>query len=295
MSIAIATPYGNIGGRITRHLLDAGEDLILLPHDASKLDEAVRDRATVRPVSLEDADGVAEATRGADALFWLSPHGMHTPSLRGWYETLGRSATHAIRENGISHVVNLSSQGAHQSEGLGPVSGLARVEELIDESDAAVVHLRPGFFMENFFAQLDAIRDAGALFFPTSPDTETAMIATRDIADVAADLLRDRSWSGRRVLGLHGPRDYTYNEAAGVLADVLDREVRVQQVPVEGVVGQFKGYGASDDWARGMAELYSRIGDPEYYADTEPRTGETTTPTTLRAFAEQALRPALNA
>ncbi len=293
MPIAITSPNGTIGSRLTRLLLDAGEDLILLPHSPGKLDGEVRERATVRAVNLEDADATAEATQGADALFWLSPPAMHTPSLSAWYETLGRSAARAVTANGIGHVVNLSSQGAHQAEGLGPVSGLHTVEQAIDGTDAAVVHLRPGFFMENFLAQLDGIRSAGAVFFPAPPTTTTAMIATRDIAEAAAPLLRDRTWSGRRVLGLHGPRDYTYDEAARVLSDVLGREVRVQQVPVEGVIGQFKGFGASDDWARGMAELYSRIGHPDYYAGTEPRTDETTTPTTLRDWAERALRPAL--
>ncbi len=295
MSIAIATPYGTIGSALTRSLLDAGEDLILLPHDPDKLDADVRDRATVRPVDLADADATAEATRGADALFWLSPPGLHTPTWRAWYETLGRSAAHAVEANGIGHVVNLSSQGAHNAEGLGPVSGLHRVEAALDATAAAVVHLRPGFFMENFLAQADAIRNAGAVFFPAPPTTTTAMIATADIADAAAGLLRDRSWSGRRVLGLHGPRDYTYDEAAAVLSGALGREIRVQQVPAEGVVEQFEGYGASRDWARGMAELYARIGDPAYYGDAEPRTDETTTPTTLRDWTEAVLRPALAA
>lgn len=295
MPIAIAAPYGHIGSRLTQLLLDAGEDLILLPHDPDKLDADVRDRTTVRPVELDDAEAMAEATRGADALFWLSPPAMHTPSLQGWFETLGRSAAHAVEANGIGHVVNLSSVGAHNAEGMGPVSGLHAVEQALDATDAAVRHLRPGFFMENLAMQADAISTAGSLFFPAPPTTATAMIATRDIAAAAARLLRDRSWSGQEVVGLHGPRDYTYEEAAAVLSDVLGREIRVQQVPAEAVVEQFKGYGASEDWARGMADLYSRIGHPTYFAGVEPRTDETTTPTTLRQFAEDTLRPALAA
>lgn len=293
MPIAIATPYGHIGARLTRLLLDAGEDLILLPHDPEKLDADMRERATVRPVALEDADATAEATRGADALFWLSPPGLHSPSHREWYRQLGRSAAHAVTENGIGHVVNLSSQGAQNAEGMGPVSGLHDVERALDRTEAAVTHLRPGFFMENFVEQRDAIEQAGAVFFPAPPSTTVPMIATRDIADVAARLLRDRSWSGHRILGLHGPRDYSYAEAASIIGDVLGREVRAQQVPKEAVVEQLKGYGANEDWARGLAELYARIGDDAFLAGTEPRTDETTTPTTLRQFAKDTLRPAL--
>ena len=293
MPIAIATPYGHIGRRLTSLLLDAGEDLLLLPHDPDKLDADVRDRTTVRPVELEDADALVEATRGADALFWLSPPGMHTPAHRDWYRQLGRAAAHAVEANGIGHVVNLSSQGAHNADGMGPVSGLHDVEQALNATDAAVTHLRPGFFMENFAEQRDAIENAGAVFVPAPPSTTIPMIATRDIADAAARVLRDRSWSGKRVLGLHGPRDYSYEEAASIIGDVLGREVRAQQVPREAVVEQFQGYGVNDDWARSLAELYANIGNEAFLDGTEPRTAETTTPTTLRQFAEDTLRPAL--
>jgi uncharacterized protein YbjT (DUF2867 family) len=293
MPIAIATPYGHIGGRLTALLLDAGEDLILLPHNPDKLDADVRDRTTVRPVELEDAEALAEATRGADALFWLSPPGMHTSSHREWYRQLGRAAAHAVEANGIGHVVNLSSQGAQNADGMGPVSGLHDVEQALNSTDAAVAHLRPGFFMENFIEQRDAIENAGAVFFPAPPSTSVPMIATRDIADAAARLLRDRSWNGHHIVGLHGPRNYSYEEAATIIGGVLDRDLHAQQVPKEAVVEQFQGYGANDDWARGLAELYANIGSEAFLDGTEPRTAETTTPTTLRQFAEDTLRPAL--
>ena len=294
MPIAIATPTGHIGGEITRLLLERGADLVLLARKPERLPEDVRARTDVRRGTLQDADFVREATQGADALFWLTPVDFSVPPDE-WFKTIGGSAARAVEANGIARVVNLSSHGAHNREGLGPVSGLRTVEEALNATGADVRHLRPGFFMENFMAQLEPIRHAGAVFFPAPPATRQPMIATRDIAARAAELLFDRSWTGKEVVGLHGPEDLTYAEAAATLGDVLGRPVEAQEVPREAVEEQMRGLGATDAWARSLGELYSRIGRAPYFDGAEPRAPDSTTPTTLADFARTSIRPALEA
>ena len=290
MPIAITTPTGHIGSALVRQLLDAGRrDLVLLLRDASRLDPDVRDAVETREGALQDADYVRQATEGADALFWLSPNDWTTPSLFGWYQTLAESATGAVEANGIGHVVHLSSDGAQNRDDHGPVSGLGRIEEALDQTDAAVRHLRPGFFFENFEAQIPPIADAGAVFFPKPPETTTGMIATADIAARAADLLADLSWSGRGVVPLLGPEDLSYAQAAEILSGALDRPVAAQQVPPAALREQIAGMGASDEWADGMVTLYTRIGTPGYSG--AERAPESTTPTPLADWARQSLRP----
>jgi len=290
MSTVITAPTGHIGSALTRHLLDAGRtDLVLLLRDASKLPADVRDRVETREGVLQDAAFVREATAGAEALFWLSPADFTTPDVYGWYEGLGAAAAGAVRANGIGHVVDLSSIGAQERSGFGPVSGVGRIEAALDATDAAVRHLRPTFFMENFEPQLGAIAGAGAVFFPAPPETRTSMIATRDIAAKAAELLLDLSWSGREAVPLHGPRDYTYADAAAVLSAGLGRPVVAQQVPSEAVVQQYDGMGATPAWASGFVDLYTSIGTPRYVGD--PRTAASTTPTALETYVADTLRP----
>lgn len=292
MPIALAAPTGHIGSSLVDLLLDAGEDLILLTRSPEKLPAGVRDRAHLKQGTLEDADFVAEATVGADALFWLSPPRLAAPDLYDWYETLAQSATRAIRDNGIARVVNLSSEGAHKHEGHGPVSALGRLEASLDATGVHARHLRPTFFMENFEAQLGAIQEAGAVFFPAPPTTTTGMIATRDIAARAADLLRDRSWTGQEVVPLLGPRTYSYEEAARIIGQGIGRAVHAQQVPPEAVMQQILGWGASESVARGMTELYTKIGLDDYAAETRDR--HSTTPTTLETYVRDTLRPMIS-
>jgi uncharacterized protein YbjT (DUF2867 family) len=294
MPLAVTTPTGHIGSALVRRLLDAGrDDVTLLLRDASKLPDDVRQRAEVREGELQDAGYVRRATEGADALFWLSPNDWTTPDLYDWYEALGRSAAGAVEANGIGHVVHLSSEGAQERSGHGPVSGLGRIEDALDATGAAVRHLRPTYFMENFEAQLGPILEAGAVFFPVPDTTTTGMIATRDIAAVAAGLLLDLGWSGTGVVTLQGPRDLSYAEAARVLSDGLGREVRAQQVPEAALKAQLQGMGATEPWADGLVELYTAIGT-EGYSDT-PRSEATTTPTTLETYTADTLRPMLEA
>lgn len=298
MPLAITTPTGHIGSSLVRRLLDAGrDDLVLLLRDASKLPADIRERVETREGRLEDAAYVREATVGADALFWLSPNDWTAPDLFASYRDRAAVVAGAVRANGIGHVVHLSSEGAQNRTDHGPVSGLGLIEDALDalasETGAAVRHLRPTFFYENFEAQLGAIAGMGAVFFPVPPQTTTGMIATRDIAARAAELLLDLSWTGTGIVALHGPAHLSYTEAARVLSDGLGRPVDVQQVPREALVGQFVGMGASPDYAAGLVTLYEAIGSDAYSAD--PRTPDTATPTTLDAYVADTLRPMFDA
>ncbi|MEM6336019.1 MAG: NAD(P)H-binding protein [Bacteroidota bacterium] len=287
MTIAVATPTGNIGQVLVRQLLTRNANLVLLARKPDALPADVRGQVRVEQGELQDAAYLQEATAGADALFWLTPANYATPSMADWYDALIASATNAVTKNGIGRVVNLSSQGAHRLEGLGPVSGLGRVENAFDETDADVVHLRPGFFMENLLGQLDAVRHTGAMYYPSRTDVPVAMVATQDIAVVAADWLMDTTWSGRHVAGIHGPRDLSYDEAAQLVGETLGVPARAQQVPVEATVEQLQQF-ASPDWAKHLGDLYSNIATEDYSA--EPRTEATTTPTTLEAFLAERVR-----
>ncbi|MGB3544354.1 NAD(P)H-binding protein [Rubrivirga sp.] len=289
--LAITTPTGHIGSALTRLLLDAGrDDLVLLVRDASKLSADVRARTETREGVLEDADYVRAATEGADALFWLSPVNWGHPDPMDWYETLGRSVVGAV-EGGVGHVVHLSSEGAQDRDGHGPVSGLGRIEDALDATTAAVRHLRPTFFFENFEAQIPAIQNAGAVFFPVPETTATGMIATADIAQAAADLLLDLDWSGTETVPLLGAEDLTYADAAAVLSKALGRDVRAQQIPPQALHGQLSEMGAPKAWADAMVQLYTSIGSDAYSGDE--RTAASTTPTRLEDWARESLRPAL--
>ncbi len=291
MPIAITTPTGNIGSRLVRLLLDAGADLTLLVRRPEKLDAMLRSRVNVEQGELQDSAFVQRATQGAEALFWLTPNDPTITDLRAWYNRMGETAAAAVQANSIPYVVNLSSVGA-QLPNAGPVSGLGQVEQHLNATNAQIVHLRPGYFMENSLTQLEALRHQNAFFSPAPGDVPSPHIATRDIAEVAARLLLHPEGSGKRIQGLHGPADLTFNKIAQILSEATGRPIRYVTISPEEARQALLGLGLSPVFAQGLVDLQISVSQPGAIA--ESRTPETTTPTTFLQWAREVLKPLLD-
>lgn len=290
MSIAVTTPTGNIGSRVARLLVQAGERPILIVRDPAKLDPELRDLSEVRVANQNDAASVVEATKGATALFWLNPPDPANPDPIAAYVHKGGVAAQAIRENGIPRVVFLSSLGAERRHGIGLIDGLGQTEELLDATDASVVHLRAGFFFTNFFLQLDGMK-GGTYAAPAPASTAFPFVDPRDIGEVAAARLLDTSWTGRQTQGVHGPEDLTSGEAVATIAKAVGRKIEYVEVPDEPFHATLLSMGMPKAMADGYLQMYQGL--REGFVPDDKRSILTTTPTTLGAWAYEHLRPAL--
>jgi uncharacterized protein YbjT (DUF2867 family) len=292
MSIAVTAPTGHIGSQLTHRLLAAGAPVTLLVRDRRKVAEQVKRGARVAEGSLTDASFVAEATKGAQALFWLTPPDPTSTDLRAHQARLGRIAAEAVRRNGIPLVVNVSSIGADLGHGTGPVDGLYDVEGALDGAARNVIHLRCAFFMENYLSAAPGIVKDGCVYFPVRADTRTPMIATRDVAEVATEYLLSDKDRGRRVVYVYGPADLTFGEAAAALTTVLGRPVRHVAVSPEQALTAMVEAGLSAHVASQMIELDKAL-DDGYLLSGTPASPDRRTRTTFERFAREVLRPAL--
>ena len=293
MSIAITAPTGNIGKVLTAKLLDAGADLTLIVRHPEKLDASVRDRVKIAQGDLGDHDFMRKATEGAEALFFLAPPNLPAPNLQAYYRTLIHNAADAARANRISHIVDISSGGyGYQSPDAGLIGMLFELENTLNEAGANTLHLRCGNFMENFLWQADAIKNTGAFYYLYRPETALPFVATRDIAAVAAEKLLNRNWSGVNDLAVQGAADITLSDAAQILTEAIGKEIRYVQVPAEQVTQTYLAMGASPDGADKIVKMFVAFDNGAY--QMEPRTAETTNPTTLRQWATENLKPLIN-
>lgn len=290
MKIAVTTPTGHIGKAVTNHLLDAGAQVTLLVRFPEKVKEFADRGATVLQGSQDDKDFVTSATQGVDALLWLTPPDFLSSDLREFFNRMGQAAAAAIRANRIPRVVHLFSTGAHLASDAGPVAGHHDVERRLDEVVAHITHLRPSFFFENYFRQLEPIKKHGRIFMTMSGATRIAMVATKDIAHVAALRLLDHTWTGRTVRGLHGPADLSFDEAAAAIGRGLERPVAHMRVPEDQARQAMRAGDMSEHVTEMLLELYRGI-ESGLFRPAEPRTATTTTPTTLEQFAREVLKP----
>jgi len=292
MNIAITAPSGHIGSQLVHRLLASGAQVTLLARDRRKVAEHAKRGAKVAEGSLTDASFVIEATKGAQALFWLTPPDLRSDDLRRYQARLGQIAAESVRRNAIPHVVNISSIGADLGHGTGPVDGLHDVELALDTSALNVTHLRCGFFMENFLFSGASIMKEGCVYLPVRADTRTPMIATRDVAEVAAEYLLDQNLRGRRVVYVYGPADLTFREAAATLTKVLGRPVKHVVVTPEQATAAMVQMGMSSNVASLMVELDQALDGGRLLSGT-PAGPDRRTRTTFEQFAREVIRPAL--
>lgn len=292
MSIVITTPTGNIGNRALKQLLQAGAEVSVIVRQPEKLSDSIRGRVKVHQGSLTDVDLVTKAFQGAKAALWVTPADYTHPDAAVYHNEIGAVAATAIRESKIPYVVNVSSAGAHL-ENAGPVSGLGAIERKLNETAANIIHLRPGFFMENFLQQIEPIKNDGAIYEPIPGDLPYPIIATQDIGDIAAKLLLETKWSGHQVRGLHGAADLTFADAAKILGDSIGKPLKYVQITPDQAYQIFLGIGASPGFAKALVEMYQALAQSG--AITESRTPETTTTTTLREWSGDIFRPLFTA
>jgi uncharacterized protein YbjT (DUF2867 family) len=284
MKIVIAAASGNIGRRAAQKVVQAGVETILLTRQPEKLADLVAQGATVKPISSDDTQGLIEATQDADALFWVTPPKLDAPSLRDWYIQTATTGAKAVRENSIKRVVNISSLGAGASEDLGTVTFVGTVESIFNQTCSNVLHLRPGYFMENFLGQVKFIEQDNAVYFPYANDHDIPWISTDDIGDEAAKYLLDDRWAGQWTRNLMGPENLTLPETTAIVSRVLNRSIEYVQVTVESIQQQLSLTGATPDVQRELGNLFRALGNPDGIYATA-RTPEAITPTTFEQFA----------
>lgn len=286
---------GHVGNRVARRLIDQGRRVRVIGRSAERL-KVLKDRgAEPRAGDVEDSAFLEEAFRGARAVFLMIPPAPGAEDFREWQERVGESLFTGAGRAGVSRVVTLSSMGAHIGEGTGPILGLRNLEERLDELECvAAVHLRPAFFMENLMAGIPRIRADRTHGAGISPDIPVPMIATRDVADVAATLMA-AEFSGKSRRELLGPRDYTMEEATRIVGNALGiPDLAYRQLPERELRAALAGGGASRGYVDAMIEMTRAVNEGRLLPE-KARAPESTTPTRLEEFVAATLLPAYRA
>ncbi|HEY0540482.1 MAG TPA: NAD(P)H-binding protein [Actinoallomurus sp.] len=289
--IVVTTPTGGIGHQVIANLLDGGEPVRVIARHPSRLSSQVSERVEVVRGSHGDIDVLDEAFAGADAVFWLVPPDPQATSVEAAYLDFSRPACEAFKSQGVGRVVGVSALGRGVPGNAGYVSASLALDDLIASTGVSYRALTMPSFMDNLLRQTEAIKSQGMFFSPISGDLELPACATRDIATVAAKLLLDPSWSGVGSVPVLGPEDLSFNDMAQIMSEVLQRPIRFQQIPVEAFKARLTGNGMSEAMAQGTADMMTA--KDRGLDNAEPRTPESTTPTSFRQWCEEVLKPAV--
>ncbi|MFI9048149.1 NAD(P)H-binding protein [Streptomyces sp. NPDC053427] len=293
--IVITAPTSTIGRLLVDDLLGRGASLRLVTRDPSRLAPEVRERAEVVHGSHGDAAVIDRVCAGAEAVFWLAPDVGDAPSAQAAYVDFARPAAEAFARHGVRRVVAITAlgRGTPLAEHAGVVTSSLAMCDLIAASGVAFRAVACPSFMHNLLRHARAIKEQGTFFMRIDPDLKAPTVAARDIAATAARLLLDASWEGSDQVACLGPEDLSPNDMARIISDVLGTEVAYQQIPDSAFKARMTGFGMSEGMAQGMADMFDAKNNG--LDNAEPRTAESTTPTTFRQWCEEVLKPAVTA
>jgi uncharacterized protein YbjT (DUF2867 family) len=291
--IVITTPTGSIGRQVLETVRNTNEPIRVITRDPSRLPSSIRERVEVVQGSHGDSDVVNQAFKGADTVFWLVPPDARAASVEAAYVDFTRPACEALKSQGVRRVVGISAlgRGTAAATKAGHVTASLKMDDLIASTGVNFRALTMPSFMDNILGQAGAIKSQGMFFSPLSADRKFPTCATRDIAAAASGLLLDASWNGQGAVAVLGPEDLTFNEMAQIITDVLGKPVGFKQIPMEAFKARLLGFGMSEAIVQGYIDMMTAKNDG--LDNAEPRTPQSTTPTTFRQWCEEVLKPAV--
>lgn len=283
--ITILGATGNVGSKTAEILLKQGKQVRLIARHEDKLKHFSDLGAEIAVGDSKDAVFLTKAFRGSDVVLTMIPGDFSSPDIGAHQNELGNAQIQAIKDSGIKKVVFISSVGGHTEEKTGIVAGLARQEVRLNALEGVDVKiLRPTYFMENLLGNIGMIKNMGFNGSAIDGSLPMPLIATQDIAAVAAEYLSEPSFKDKSVRALLGPRNYTMTEITSILGNAIGRpDLKYVQFPYADAKAGMVAAGLSESLAESYIGLMEGINEGVF--NLEIRNSETSTPTTVEEFS----------
>ena len=287
MKYIITGSLGNISKPLAERLVSAGHSVTVISSKADKVAqiEAIGAKAAIG--SVEDLAFLTATFTGADAVYTMVPPNFGSGNWKKYIAGIGENYAAAIQAAGVKNIVNLSSIGAHMSDGCGPVSGLFFVEKALNALVGVnVKHLRPGFFYPNFLGNIGMIKHMGIIGGNYGEGTKLVLVHTDDIAEAAAEELLTLSFTAKSVRYIASDEKTTHEVAA-----ILGKAIGKPELPwiafkdEDSIAGMIQA-GLPQEIAENYAEMGSAMRSGEMASDYNTHRPEVFGKTKFEAFAQ---------
>lgn len=224
MRYTLTGAAGHITKPLSEKLLQAGHEVTVIGRNPEHLKVLTDQGAKAAIGSFEDINFLTQAFSGADAVYTMVSPPFTVDNLKAYIEQVGRNYAEALKTSNVKFVVNLSSIGAHRAEGCGPVTGLHRVEEILNQlKEVNIKHLRPSYFFNNFLGNAGMVKHMNIIGANFGGDNfKLSLSDTDDIAEVAFEELSNLRFKGHSVRYIASDERNT-NEIAKVLGAAVGK------------------------------------------------------------------------
>ena len=252
MRIVVTGASGKVGGEVARLLHGApGVTLRLVGRSLERL--PALEGVEQAQAGFGDADACAAAFDGADVLLLVS-----AGEAEGRLDQ-HRTAIDAAARAGVGHVVYTSFLGASDDAGFTLARDHGATEEMLRDSGMAWTFLRDSFYAD---VLLDFAGDDRVIRGPGGTG-RCAFVARRDVAEVAARILRDPAPCAGRALDLTGPVAVSLAEAALLMTRATGEEYEYVDETMAEARASRAPYGAPDWQVEAWISTYTAIRDGE--------------------------------
>lgn len=293
--IVILGATGTVGNKISVILLNEGHQVTLIARHTEKLEKYRELGATIVNADITDADTLTNALKGADSAFILMPDNVKAENTRAYQRQVTSKLIEAIQNSGIKYIVNMSSLGAHMHEGTGIMAGTGEQEVRLNQlTEVNVLHIRSAYFMENLLRTIGVVKNMGINGTAADGDHAIPMVATQDVAKVAAGYLSSLDFRGKVVQAVMGPGNYSLREFTSIIGRAIGKpDLAYVQFPVDQAKEAFLKNGFSPDFVSNLIEMGTAI--KTGFMNYQQRDDSTTTSTTAEEFVNEVYLPAYTA
>lgn len=251
-NILVTGATGTVGSVLVEKLAAANAParaLVRSPEKAARLEKLGLETSLG---DLSQPETLHSALDGIDKVFLLS-----APEER--QARLQSNLVEAAKSAGVRRIVKLSAIGV--GSGLEQIA-LGRVhrqtEEEIERSGISYTHLRPNGFMQNSLMFAHSIKAQGAFYAPLA-DARVSYVDARDVAAVAYAALMEDGHENQ-AYEITGPEPLSYTDMAREFSNVLGKEVKYVEVPMEAARSAMLGMGMDEWLVNALVELYDYYG-----------------------------------
>lgn len=252
---------GHTGSVVADKLIERGKRVRAVARDPKKLEALRAKGAEVVAADVLDATSVASALRGAEGAYLLIPPDNASTDLVARGRKIIDNYVAGLSQHAIPHAAVLSSVGAQSPSGTGPIVITHHAETTLPKAAGTkFTFVRAAYFMENILNFAQAIKNDGMIpVFGGGEGHPFAMIATRDIGEVAADELVSPP-QAHQWIELSGPKEYSFNDAAAEATAIVGRPVKATPLPIDAMAPTMMQFGVSANVAGLYREMTEAFG-----------------------------------
>ena len=209
----LVTTAGKVGAEAARLLAARGESVRVLVRNPEKVAALSRAGVEIAEGDLTVPESIDAAMRDVSSVILVSP-AIPDQEL---------NVVHRAVRAGVDHVVKITSKASADSP-IARRRGQAEIEEGLIASGLGYTLLRNNVYMQNLLMLAPAIAHDGS-FGANTRDGRAALIDSRDVAAVAAEIAADPAPHVGTTYWPTGPESLSYADAAAILSEVLGRPI----------------------------------------------------------------------